>query len=392
MQDVKSEYKCLAACMDNPDVINRCRVDYFTENRRAIFEAMQKMYSEHGYISPEGLENILRNSLPAELFAPVTILIDPILDTLKRLYKKRVYQRIAEQIMIAAQGYDPDPAVLDLSLTEAQSIVEFDSSMFNAGYQVLAEIEQKRTGQYKFIRTGLEFLDNMMGGEWPRKATSAIIADPGGAKTALVCNSQLRMAQLDEPIPSLFFSMEMSKESLHRRWAANLCEIDTVDIKRGDISDEDQQRITDTINYVNKLPMYVVDEPNLSFYQMMPLIRYHTLNKGIKVVFIDYLQIMKLLTNDKNRELGDIGKMAKDLTKKLDIHICFISQKTPGKDGVWQTRDSGDFPATLDVLIDLTAESQTDTRQIQVGFLKNREGPLGVTGAIFDGRYQKFVA
>lgn len=390
MQDSKSEYKLLAAILDNPDLINKCRVEYFTENRREVFKAMQKMYSDKGYVTPEGLENLVRGTLPSEIFAPVTTIIDPVLDTLKRLHKKRVYHKLGEQILLAAQEYDPDPVSIEMALEEAHAIADFDSAMFNAGYKVLAEIEQKRNGTYRYVKTGLPFLDAMMGGEWPRKAISAVIADPGGAKTALVCNSQLNMARLEEPVASLFISMEMSKESLHRRWAANILEIDTMDIKRGEISSEDQERIAEVINYINTLPIYVIDEPKLTFSQIAQQIRYHVKKFDVKVVFIDYLQIIQLITNDKNKELGDIGKMAKELAKSLDIHICFISQKTPGKDGVWQIRDSGDFPAALDVLFNLESELQTDTRQITVEFRKNREGPLGSNSVIFDGRYQKF--
>lgn len=390
MQDVKSEYKVLAAIMDSPDIINKCRVEYFTENRRGLFQAMQQMYSEKGYITPEGLENIVQNTLPPDLFAPVTTFIEPVIDTVTRLYRKRYFQQQAERINLLSQEYDPDAALFEQILLETQTLAEFDSSMFNAGISVMAELEQKRTKQYKFLRTGLEFLDAMMGGEWPRKAISAVIANPGGAKTALITNSQFNMAKLDDPVASLFFSMEMSKEQLHRRLAANICEIDTNDIKIGNITEEEQERVAEAINYINTLPMYVIDTPNLSFAQMTPIIRHHVISKGVKVVFIDYLQIMNIESDDRNKELGRVGKQAKEVAKRLDIHICFISQRTPGKDGVWQIRDSGDFPAALDVMFALNGDGTADVRQIEVEFLKNREGPLGKNGAMFDGRYQRF--
>lgn len=391
MQDVKSEYKVLAAIFEDVDIINACKLEWFTENRRGIFKSMQEQYSTHGYVTYEGVEELYRRELPGELFITVTPIIQPVLDTLQRQYMKRSLKEAADQLGSLAQEYSPSLTEAETILLRLQSITQFDSSIFNASAQVLAEIEQKRTGRYQYLKTGLPFLDGMLGGEWPRKAISAIVASPGGAKTSLICNSQLSMVHLDEPIPTLFFSLEMSKEAILRRWASNILEIDSNTIRRGDLTDEQQVQIMNVMNYLNTLPIYIIDQSNISIDQMIPIIRYHVIHLGVQVVFIDYLQIMMLQEgNNRNTELGNIGKKAKELAKKLNIHICFISQITQGKEGVWQIRDSGDFVAVLDVLIKLNAESTDDVRQVEIEFMKQREGPLGKVPALFDGRYQKF--
>lgn len=390
MQDVKSEYKVLAAILENADILNKCRKEFFTEQRRALFNCLQQEYSEHGYVTIEGLEERYRKELPGELFIPVIAHVHPLLDTLQRLYTKRVLKEAALQLTLLAESYNPDIAQVESLLLETQAITTFDNSIFNAGIHILAEIEQKKQGKYQYLKTGLPFLDGMLGGEWPRKAISAVVATPGGAKTGLICNSQLSMARLDPPIATLFFSLEMSKEAVLRRWAAQLCEIDTLDIKSGNITDSEQERIVQAINYINTLPIYIIDQTNISIDQMMPIIRYHVLHHHVQAVFIDYLQIMQIDDENRNSGLGKVGKKAKELAKKLDIHICFISQLTDGKSGVWQIRESGDFVAALDVLIKLNSEERTDVRQVEIEFIKQREGPLGKVPALFDGRYQKF--
>jgi hypothetical protein len=100
---------------------------------------------------------------------------------------------------------------------------------------------------------------------------------------------------------------------------------------------------------------------------------------------------MNIDTDDRNKELGRVGKQSKELSKQLDIHTCFISQRTEGKNGVWQIRDSGDFPASIDVLISLkTDEPDNDIRIMTLDFLKNREGPLGKAICTFNAPFQRF--
>lgn len=190
---------------------------------------------------------------------------------------------------------------------------------------------------------------------------------------------------------SLFFSLEMSQRQLMSRWISNKLSIDNSELRMGAVDAERLGEIETAVNEINSLPLYVIDEPGLTVYNMLPIIREYVLKHGIKVVFIDYLQIIKLNSDDKNKELGEVAVQLKASAKKYDIHVCLISQKN-GKDGVWGVRDSGEVPAVLDECINLVNDGTTgDVRNITIQFVKNRNGKLGDTPVMFDGRYMRFV-
>lgn len=386
MQNPKNEIKALASIMDNPDLLTRCTEMLFTEDRLAIFKAMKSAYTMYGYLTPETIESTYKGSL-AEVLNTSAVVIEPILENLEKFARKRMMLEISQRTQELAQQDDPNMDTLqDILFTiEPKS---FDTTLDASGMKMLQNLKAKIKGDYKFASTGIDVLDVAMGGEWPRKALSIIIADPGGSKTSLVCNSALRMGQNGNA--SLFFSLEMSKEELHQRWASDLCNIDNADIRAGKLKEDEYELIAAATNNITRLPIYVIDSAGLGITDMIPVIRRYHREHGIKVVFIDYLQIVTV-GEDRNRGFGMIAKLLKEISKKLDIHICIISQKN-GKDGVWSVRDSGDVPAAADIIMNIVMEdSNTDLKSVNIEFTKHRHGRTGTYAAWFKAPYMRYL-
>lgn len=385
MQSTRNEVKALATIMQEPDLLSRCTEALFTDDRRAIFNAMKLAYSQYGVITSESIERFYSGNL-AEVLNTNPVLLDPVLEDLERFARKRTMMEISQQTAALAQRDDPSIAELQdiLFAVEPKS---YDTELDSSGIKMLTNLQAKKQGSYKFVSTGIRVLDVAMGGEWPKKAVSIIVADPGGSKTSLVCNSALRMGL--EGNASLFFSLEMSKEELYQRWVSDLCSIDNADIRSGKVSAEELAQITDAVNTIARLPIKVIDTTGLGITDMIPVIRRQVRENDIKVVFIDYLQIMQV-GEDKNRGLGMIAKLFKEVAKALNIHICIISQKN-GKDGVWAVRDSGDVPAAVDIIMNLELEDTgASTRNANITFLKHRHGRTGTYAALFEGPYLRY--
>jgi replicative DNA helicase len=385
MQSIKDEVKLLAAILDSPEILQNCRRSLFTEERASIFDAMQKSYGQYGEITAESIEQFYKGSLSDVLLSPIPKLLDPLFETLARFEKKRKASKLAELALSLAQEDNPDLSKLQISSDEK----EYATDLIDSSMTLLQKLQAKSAGTYEFISTGIQALDVALHGEWPRREISLVLANPGGSKSALVGNSILRMAKRNHA--SLFFSMEMSKEQLQLRWISEELRIDHDDVQRGSLTQDQVKDIQVLLTRLTQLPLFVIDQSRLSVDDMLPVIRKHVKQHDVHVVFIDHLQIMRT-GDDKNKSLGLATELLKNIAKELNIHICIISQKNQ-KDGVWQVRDSGDVPANVDIIIQLTPTEDTnaDTRHIMVDIHKNRNGRLGSYPTIFYGNYMSFL-
>lgn len=387
MNNPKNETKVLAYIGSYPNALTNPEIteELFTEERNSIFKAMQMSYGEHGAITPETIEQYYKGSQADLMNAPVVQVIEPLISDLQRLLKKRKLYDIAQYALTAANQDNPNLLEVQEMLLGVEETTT-DPTLTVASMKFMKTLRAKRSKTYHFISTGIPILDVAMGGEWPRGNVSLIVADPGGSKTSLVCNSSLRMAFKDNA--SLFLSLEMGKQELISRWAADFCSIDNADIISGNLTEDQEHEIQTAINLFDTLPMYVVDKDGLSILDMVPIIRSHVRDKGVKVVFIDHLQRIKTGEN-RNVELGLIAKILRSLAKKLDIHVCIISQKN-SKDGVWSVRDSGNVPADVDIILNISLEDGTDVRSATFEFTKFRNGRTGKYPTLFNGPFLRY--
>lgn len=389
MQNSVSEYKVLATLFhpDRFDLIYKLRDEWFTDTRIKVLQSMRQCATEYGYITPEGVQNYYKGDLPGELFIDDTIQTDPIIAELKRLARKRKFYKAGQDLLIESEKDNPNAKDLELDLIEA----DYDTSLTLAGTQLLSEIQRKRSGDYQFIRSKLEFFNAMMGGEWERRAVSLILADPGVGKTALACDDMLSMAS--RGIKCCIFSLEMSKPSLLARMACNYGQIDADKLREGTLTNSELEYLQEIINKIDKLPIEVIDtDKGMNIAEICANI-HQLARKGTQIFFIDHLQIIKLTTDDKHKELGDAVSKLKNLAKKYNIHISILSQKQNGKEGVWQVRDTGDAPTHADIIINMTVDedSKNDTTKgIKMDFVKNRNGRTGYAPHLYNGEWLQF--
>ena len=381
--DIDFEYKVLASVLNNPNLLTLDK-DLFTDERTAIYQAMLRSYQQYHSLEVDYIARETRVNLAKLLAATPVEDVTPLTEQLKKLQKKRQLLEISEQIKLESTKDNPSlDSAFDILFSDSQN--DLSGDLGQTIQQFSDELETKEDGRYEFISTGLKALDVMLGGEWPKQKVSIIMGDPGSSKTALVGNSMIRMAKRGHR--SCFFSLEMSKVELVQRWLSELSEIDSLDLKTGKLTEDEKQTVRDAQNTLNSLSMIVYDDPSLSPDQMYALIRKHA-KQGVKVFFIDYLQIVDV-GDDRNAGLGVFTKNLKALAKKLDIHICIISQKN-GKDGVWSIRDSGNVPANVDIIISLEPLEDTDIRTVNIEFRKNRSGKLGTIPTIFYAKYTSY--
>lgn len=393
-----TEYKLLAALRaeHNHHIVWKISPDLFTDSRVELFEAFRAALEKYHNLAVDSIENMYHRDLPDEVIVPLSIDPDPLIDRLHKAYVSRKMYELGQEFIAASKRGEGLNEQLKLSIQDIQRPKEPDASLSSGISEFLSDFSSKSRGDYKYISTGLPFLDNMMGGEWCRSEISIITGASGGGKSAIMGNSSLAMAM--KGIPVLIFSLEMPKRALIGRWVASLAEVDAKIIRAGresvtrSISYDKEERINKALKLLQNLPLYIIDTPALSADYMSSVIRQYHRDYGIQAFFIDYLQIMSFDVGlGKHYGLSAGLLTLVQAAKDLNIAGVILAQRHADDKRI---KDTGDAIQHTAVHIDIEMSQEVDELGVQIATLeyhKNRHGPLGKTTVLYNGKYLSFI-
>lgn len=233
---------------------------------------------------------------------------------------------------------------------------------------------------------GVDEVDTIVGGIMPGELWY-IGARPSMGKTALMLNSSLSIAK--KGYKSLIFSLEMSKQSLIERILAIETGLSILNIRLGNLKQNDLDLIADAIKRIKDLPIYINASfiPDLDYIES--IIRKQHNKHGLDIFYLDYIQLLAERDQDSTQELGRISRRLKLLGESLGIGICLLSQvnrdveKRPNKRPVMSDlRQSGYLEEDADLIAflyrDEVYNKETSTPNI-IEFIirKQRNGPIG---------------
>lgn len=392
-EDENAEYRLLGTIIDRPDTVLGYGELLFTSDRRYLFNAMRRAYLTFGDISAEGVERFYGRMLPTQLEMGRGAKPSAILDRLEVLATKRQIASVQNELTVALAQRDVDRVELAKKMILAPVITREDSSLGPGVISFVSDLVRKREGRYRFAQTGLSFLDHMLGGEWPRQGLAVVSAQSGGGKTAIVVNSILNMARLG--LPSLFISLEMPKDRIIGRMVANISGVDGLELRKGNITDEEQARVDRALEEIQSLDklIYIVDKPGMSVEDILYQVKVHKENYNIDAFFVDYIQIVDRPKGDHDvEELGSVVQQLRNAAVELDIAAIALSQKNSnqGLESIWGSRRIVHIADTV-LEIELDKDSTNDNqRMCQLNFLKNREGPTGTAHCLYYPKYLRF--
>lgn len=189
------------------------------------------------------------------------------------------------------------------------------------------------------IDTGIKALNQMTGG-WHTTDQIVIGARPGMGKTTLANNFLLSAAE--SGTPAVMFSLEMSKTQIVKNLYAIKTGINTGEMRNGNLTDEEQERIFEAHKQIKGLPL-IIDADAFDLNQIKQQARFYKLKHGIRLVIIDYLQLVclaridkrlstqqvdRMISNPSNRnELFEtVSRELKMLARELDCTMILLSQ------------------------------------------------------------------
>ena len=166
---------------------------------------------------------------------------------------------------------------------------------------------------------------------------------------------------LNSGVPTALFSLEMSADSYVKRIFSDKANIDHDRTSTGNLTDSDFPKLAKVCGELIDTPFYLVDEGYMSLDQIIDTSERLKVEKDIKLIIIDYLQLIKARSaqgKSREQEVGEISRELKGLARRLSIPVIALSQLTrkveerPDKRPIESDlRESGSLEQDADVIM-----------------------------------------
>ena len=223
-------------------------------------------------------------------------------------------------------------------------------------------------------------------------------------KTAFVLNVAQHVA-FKQNLCTAIFSLEMSKEQLVNRLFAMESRVDAQALRTGSLNDDEWDRLVEGVNTVGRSKLIIDDTPGISIGEMRTKCRKYKLEHGLKLVIIDYLQLMSggKRSESRQQEISEISRSLKAVARELNVPVVALSQlsraveqRPDHRPMLSDLRESGAIEQDADVVMFLYRDDyynkDTDKKNIaEVIIAKQRNGPIGTVELVWLPDYTKFA-
>lgn len=364
---------------DEPERIDQITVAQELTRRGKLDEVGGAAYLSH-------LVSVLPTSVHVEHYAQIV----------QRLAIMR--QLITASGQIAAIGYEADPDV-DAALSRAEDVLYrlrrsesrrdfvhirrlLDEYFEESGE---AAPSPEVTGHLSHVFTGFAGLDEILDG-LQRSDMIVLAARTSLGKSSLALNIA-RNAAVDQGARVAIFSLEMSKEQLVQRLLASESKVDLQRVKMGHYSAAQEKAVLDAAGVLSEAPIYIDDSPLLRVVEMRSKARRLYYDRGIDLIVVDYLQLIRgdTRTENKVQEISEISRSLKALARELHCPLLALSQlsravesRHPPRPQLSDLRESGSIEQDADVVMFIYREDSHVSREDWEMRNPDRQYPEGV--------------
>lgn len=295
--------------------------------------------------------------------------------------------------------------ILEIAKTanNTDRIVEPAEYIMNAFTEIEKRYNSSQDGKLFGLDTGFSELNRMTGGL--QKSDLIILgARPSMGKTAFALNILANLARKNVPVA--IFSLEMSSEQLTNRLFSLYGLIDSNSIRLGKLDGNELERLTLTLTLtiLSGKPLYIDDTAGLNMSKLRTKARKLKREKDIKLLVIDYLQLMQGSSRkiDRQQEISEISRSLKLLARELDITIIALSQLSRAVESrqdkrpmLSDIRESGAIEQDADIVMFLYRDeyynaNTNDKGLTELIIAKHRNGAIGTVNLKFSKQFCLF--
>ncbi len=337
--------------------------------------------------------------------------------------EKAIARRLIEgATQVVEKGYTDYPDVNEY-VDEAQQIIFDIANRSNRqGYEAIRKVihttirlVENRTSQKEAVTgipTGYERFDELTAGFQPGELV-IIAARPSMGKTAFALNC-IQNAAIKHKIPSLIFSLEMSKESLVERMLCGEAHLDSQKLRRGILTGKEWIDLTKYAGLISEAPIWIDDSGSPTLMEIRAKCRRwrsdpNIFKQGISqmgIIVVDYLQLIQGRSQGKDsnreREISEISRGLKGLAKELSVPVVALSQlnrsvesRADKRPVASDLRESGALEQDADLICfiyrDEVYNKETKDKGIAELIIgKQRSGPTGLVRLEFVHNQTRF--
>ena len=253
------------------------------------------------------------------------------------------------------------------------------------------------------VPSGFPDLDRLTSGLQPANLI-IVAARPAVGKSTFGLDVA-RHAAVRAGVPTVVFSLEMSKTELVQRLMCAECTVDMQRLRTGRMEESDWTRLTRSLGKLADAPLFIDDSPGTTMMEIRAKCRRLKQRHGLGLVVVDYLQLMQPSRRFENRqqEVSEISRSLKLLAKELNVPVIAISQlsrqpeaRSDRRPMLSDLRESGALEQDSDVVLFIYRDELYDPESARKGeadfiLAKHRNGPTDTVTVTFQGQYSRFA-
>ncbi|MBQ8827813.1 MAG: replicative DNA helicase [Clostridia bacterium] len=401
-----------------------CPDDFYRNDHRMIFESMAELFGKNSPIniitvsdnlSNKGLLDKVGGTQYLAMIADEVPISANAVSYAGIIAEKSVQRRIITSAQnIAKAAYEPGGEAGSLVEYAEKEIFEIAQRKSKKSYapisDVLADVYtalESLSGSKGVpgVPTGFVDLDKHLSG-LRNSDLILVAARPGMGKTAWMLNIA-QYAAVKKKIPVAVFNLEMSKEQVATRILSGESNVSNEKLRSGELADSDWADLAEAVSNLSDAPIYIDDTVDVSISSIRAKCRKLKLEKDIKLVIIDYLQLMQgsRKGGDGNRvqEVAEISRALKIMARELNVPVVVGSQLSRAVESrpdkrpmLSDLRESGSIEQDADIVMFLyrdyyyNKENPQFKNVAEVIIAKHRNGSTGKVELFFDEEHIRF--
>ncbi len=397
--------------------------DFFDKRYGVIFSAVLELEKEGKPIDAVTVEDKIKEmdtplgSVGMEVISEIVMAVPTSANALhyaEIVYKNAMLRRLIQITEdISKSCYSGDMGLEEVFQLTEKKVFDLLSKRNTTGITdikqiILSVIERveaasKTTGTVTGIPTGFYDLDYKLAG-LQKSDLILIAARPSMGKTAFVLNIAEYVA-VKKDIPTVIFSLEMSKEQLVQRILSMNSRVDSQKLRTGELSDEDWTDFIDSARLIGGTKLVIDDTSEISVAELRSKCRKLKLERGLGLVIIDYIQLMSGSKRSESRqqEISEISRSLKALAREINAPIIALSQlsrrveqRDDKRPMLSDLRESGAIEQDADVVMFIYRDDYYNKDSEEAGISeiiigKQRNGPIGTVKLGWKSDLTKFV-
>lgn len=429
-QNLEAEMSLLGSILIDEEVLvdiaDKITADDFYDKRHAeIFRAILRLYEKHAPIDLLTLSNELNN---ANQLAEVggAAYLSSLTNYVPSSAHAEEYAKIITAAAVRRRLISAGSRITKLAFSEDQEVQSILSqaeqdlysvseasqksdmvsleSLLSDSFERMTDLHQNKD-KLRGVQTGLRDLDKMTAG-LQKSDLIILAARPAMGKSTLAQNIAYNVASREKKAV-LIFNLEMSNSQTVDRMIAEASGVDSWNIRTGNLTQEDFNKISDAMGEMSEAPILFSDTPGLSVLEMKTKAQRQAHKTPLGLIVVDYLQLMsgsQRYGDNRVQEISEISRGLKLIARELDVPVLALSQlsrsveqRPDKKPMLSDLRESGSIEQDADIVMFLYREDyynpETERKHITDLIIgKHRNGPVGTVELYFHPDKLKFMS